>query len=258
MIPIRDQNPTTARPVLTIALIALNVLVFLREPITASNVEQTKFFYCHAAVPKEVFDNKPLGPITLRADTGAVVEISCPHKNVWFSIFYSMFLHGSILHIAGNMLYLWIFGNNIEDKLGRWRFLVFYFGAGLAATYAHSFVAGGASAGPPSLSAVTPMVGASGAIAGVLGAYLLLFPRARITTLIIFFFITSMEVPAYVLLGFWFVMQLLSGVASVGATASSGVAFFAHVGGFLAGMLLLLVLNPRRRAPPRALPPEFA
>lgn len=248
MIPIRDQNPTTTRPVLTIALIALNVFVFLREPIAASRIEQERFFFCNAAIPREVLDNKPLDGVRLEARGRAPVKISCPGKNVWFSIFYSMFLHGSILHIAGNMLYLWIFGNNIEDKLGRWRFALFYFGAGLAATYAHSIVAAaGGTGGAPSQSAITPMVGASGAVAGVLGAYLLLFPRARIT---------SMEVPAYVLLGFWFLLQLFSGVASVGASASGGVAFFAHVGGFVAGMLLLLLLRPRRLPP--AAPPHWA
>jgi membrane associated rhomboid family serine protease len=253
MIPLRDKNPTTTTPVLTIALIALNVFVFFREPIAGSDVQQTKYFFCNAAIPKEVLSGKPLDGVTLRTQQGAV-EIRCPHKNVWFSIFYSMFLHGGIVHIAGNMLFLWIFGNNVEDRLGRLRYLVFYFGAGLAATYTQSLVAAiGSAPGLPTQNELTPMVGASGAIAGVLGAYLLMFPRARVTTLVFFFFITVFDFPAYVVLGMWFVLQVFSGVASIGASASSGVAFFAHIGGFVAGMILLLILKPRREAP--AIPP---
>jgi membrane associated rhomboid family serine protease len=247
MIPIRDRNPTSRVAYLTIGLIAANVLVFLTEPITATRFAQAKFFFCKAAVPYEVLHGRQLTEIAR--------TFGCPGKNVWWSMVYSMFLHGGWLHIAGNMLFLWVFGNNIEDRLGPVKFLLLYFAAGFAATYAQSLVAGGLATFPTD-SARQPMVGASGAIAGVLGAYLLMFPRARVETLVIFFFISVVEMPAYVVLGVWFLLQVFSGVASVGATASTGVAFFAHIGGFLAGMILLTILRPRR-APP-ALPPTYA
>ena len=248
MIPIRDHNPTRTTSYLTISLIVANVLIFLTEPISATNVTQARFFFCKAAIPFEVLHGHQL--------TEIAQHYSCAGKNVWWSIVYSMFLHGGFLHIAGNMLFLWIFGNNIEDRLGRLKFLVLYFAAGFAATFAQSLVAGGLS-NVPTQSSIQPMVGASGAIAGVLGAYILLFPRARVDTLIIFFFITVVEVPAYVMIGVWFLLQVFSGVASVGATASSGVAFFAHIGGFIAGMILLGILRPRR-APPPEWPPSYA
>lgn len=240
MIPIRDRNPTHTTPYLTIAIIAINVLVFLSEPLFGSRLEQRRFFLCSAAIPWEVLHGQQVTEIG-RA-------FGCSGKNVWLSVIYSMFLHGGWLHIAGNMLYLWVFGNNIEDRLGRSKFILFYVGAGVVATLAQSFVAGGT--GEPTVASLTPMVGASGAVAGILGAYILLFPRARVETLVIFFFITWVEIPAVVLLGFWFMLQVLSGLASVGATASSGVAFFAHIGGFLAGMALLAILRPRAAPPP--------
>jgi membrane associated rhomboid family serine protease len=146
-----------------------------------------------------------------------------------------MFMHGGLFHIGGNMLYLWIFGNNVEDTLGHIRYLVFYFACGLAAALAQVAV------GPDSQ---VPMVGASGAVSGVLGAYLLLFPHARVTTVIIFgFFWRLARIPAVFVLGFWIVLQVLNGLGSFGA--SGGVAFFAHIGGFVAGMGLLFVLRPR-------------
>src|SRR5947209_7213851 len=159
-------------------------------------------------------------------------------------IFVSMFLHGGWLHLGGNMLYLWIFGDNIEDRLGHVRYLIFYLASGLAATLAH------AAANPASR---VPSIGASGAIAGVLGAYIVLFPKQRVTTLIpIFIFITVREIPAIFLLGFWIVMQLFFGAASMGGDLqrSGGVAYFAHIGGFAAGMVLITLLGGRR-PPPR-------
>ena len=239
MLPLRDNNPTRTTPVLTLALIAANVLVFFTEPLTGTRVAQARFFFCKAAIPYEVIHRTQL-PATLAI---------CPHKNIWVSIVYSMFLHGSFLHIAGNMLFLWVFGNNIEDRLGKPKFIAFYFLCGLAAVYAQSAVASIGQTGTllPFTPSTSPMVGASGAIAGVLGAYLLLYPRVRVTTLV--FYIVA-DVPAYLLLGFWFFLQVFSGVASVGATASSGVAFFAHIGGFVAGIALLAVLRPRPLPPP--------
>src|SRR5262249_5333618 len=156
-----------------------------------------------------------------------------------FTIFSSMFLHGSLFHIAGNMLYLWIFGNNVEDTLGHARFTLLYFLSGVAAALAQVVV--------DSESRV-PMIGASGAISGVLGAYLLLFPHANVATLLIFgFFWRVVNIPALFVLGFWMVVQIVSGLGSLGA--GGGVAWFAHIGGFLAGMALLLLL--RRRPKPR-------
>lgn len=140
-----------------------------------------------------------------------------------------MFIHGGFLHIAGNMLYLWIFGNNIEDATGRLRFLIFYLLCGVFAAYAHAYM---------NRDSVTPMIGASGAISGVLGAYLLLYPRARVVTLVFFgFYIRTVEVPAMAVLGFWFLLQFLNALLSRGSTG--GVAWYAHVAGFVAGMLLI-------------------
>src|SRR5438132_8830075 len=160
------------------------------------------------------------------------------------TMFVSMFLHGGWLHLGGNMLYLWVFGDNVEDRLGHGRYLFFYLACGLIATVAHAMM------NPTSR---VPSIGASGAIAGVLGAYIVLFPKQRVTTLIpIFIFVTVREVPAIFLLGFWIVMQLFFGAASMGGDLqrSGGVAYFAHIGGFVAGMILIMLLGGRR-APPR-------
>jgi membrane associated rhomboid family serine protease len=158
-----------------------------------------------------------------------------------FSIFSSMFLHGGLFHIGGNMLYLWIFGNNVEDTLGHGRFLVFYLAGGVAAAAAQTLV------GPESR---VPMIGASGAISGVLGAYIVLFPQASVLTLIIFgFFWRIVRIPALIVLGFWMVVQILNGLGSFGA--GGGVAWFAHIGGFFAGMALLPLIRPRSRSTAR-------
>jgi rhomboid family protein len=260
MIPIKDENPTRSTPYLTLLLIAINIVVFLTEPVLAGGrderehlINQFRYFACNAAIPYEVTHGRTVAEAVDRGVDFASTEEratviletrDCPHKSVWLSILKSMFLHGSILHIAGNMLFLWIFGNNVEDRLGKPKFVAFYLLAGLAATYAQSYVF------PTS---AVPLIGASGAIAGILGAYLLMFPRARIVTLVFFFFITWIVVPAWLMIGFWFLMQLVSGVGSV--SGSTGVAYMAHVGGFLAGMLLLLLLRPRAPEPPHvALP----
>ena len=161
-------------------------------------------------------------------------------------MFVSMFLHGSFLHIGANMLYLWIFGDNIEDRLGHVRYTIFYFLCGIIATLTHAI------ANP---SSTVPAIGASGAIAGVLGAYLILFPKARVTTLIpIFFFVTIREIPAVILLGLWFVLQLFSGVGSLGvrdAQDLGGVAYFAHIGGFVSGIILIVLMGGTRRRRPQ-------
>jgi len=155
------------------------------------------------------------------------------------TIFTSMFLHGGFLHLAGNMLYLWIFGNNVEDAMGHVRFLVFYLLCGVAAVYAQAL---------PNPESIVPMIGASGAISGVLGAYFLLFPHASVLTLVIFgFFWRVVRIPAIVVLGFWMIVQILNGLGSFGA--GGGVAWFAHIGGFFAGMGLILLFRPRPRTP---------
>jgi membrane associated rhomboid family serine protease len=269
MIPLRDHNPTSRPAIVVPSLVAINIGMFLFFQPTLRTagtdalereIVQSNFTACHASIPYEitrgelVLDGALRGEVTSRTGQiiaqaedgfartrGAGFATPCRDKNVWLSIITSMFMHGGFLHIAGNMLFLWVFGNNIEDRLGRLRFILFYLLAGAAATYAQAAV---------NPSSVIPLIGASGAVAGVLGAYLVLYPRARVTTLVIFFFITAVEVPAVLLLGAWFVLQLFQGVGSVAGDAG-GVAYFAHIGGFIAGVLLLGIFRLRRAARPR-------
>lgn len=258
MLPLKDYNPTSTRSIVVPVIVAINVIVFLFwQPFTIGTAtrqqlaEQTVFFTCHASIPYELSHLQTLANSPPPQDSAAakdeliqqdreVERQLCPHKNVWLSILYTMFLHGSLLHIGGNMLFLWIFGNNIEDRLGKVKFVIFYLLCGLIATYAQTLV---------SPSSGVPQIGASGAIAGVLGAYIVLFPRARVRTLFFFFFIFFFDVPAVFLLGAWFLLQLLQGVGP--ASTNGGVAYMAHVGGFVAGMVLLYVFRPRNTAPPR-------
>jgi membrane associated rhomboid family serine protease len=262
MLPIRDANPARRTPFVTYALIALNVAAFvLWQPTFASGdaaAEQQLFFLCRASVPWEVSNgtNLATGGADARAalddiyiDAAAVQQVlrqECPDKSPPVSIVVSMFLHGGWLHLLGNMLFLWIFGNNVEDRMHHVPYLAFYLLGGLAA-FGLQFVLDTASA--------VPTLGASGAIAAVLGAYLFLFPGARVTTLVIFFFITLVELPAVVVLGLWFVLQFFSGVGDLGGDVNGGVAYWAHVGGFAFGFLVAAALLRRRRtvvrAPPR-------
>lgn len=217
MIPLRSSERTYSPATVTLVIIALNVLVFLYELSLQTG-------YSPRALNRFI------------AYYGIV-----PDRLHWTSLLTSMFIHGGFLHIAGNMWFLWIFGRSIEDLIGHVRFLVFYLLCGVAAGFIHVIV----NAGSP-----VPTIGASGAIAGVMGAYLIKFPRARIVTLIlIIVFITTIEIPAAFLLLYWFVIQFFSGVGSVGySQASSGdVAWFAHVGGFLAGMALIMTMPTRPR-----------
>lgn len=217
MIPLKDRNPTRGIPFVTIALIAVNIVVFLYEISLGEGLEL--FFQHFGAVPRSVVSSLTPG----RFLPGAV-----------FPLLTSMFVHGGWLHLIGNMLYLWVFGDNVEEKLGRFRFLLFYVVCGLAASSLHVIV--------DPLSAI-PMVGASGAISGVLGAYMVMFPRARVVTLIpIFVFLQVAELPALVVLGFWFVMQFFNGVLSLGYAAGGmgGVAWWAHIGGFICGLALVV------------------
>jgi rhomboid family protein len=226
--PLKDHNPTSRTPVITIALVAINVFVFIYELTLgkALGVVVTGF----GLVPYEITHMTDL----VGAAYGPIVQTPGP-PFIPLTLITSMFLHGSFMHIFGNMLYLWIFGNNVEDLMGRFRFIVFYLGCGIAAGLTQVLV---------SPMSTTPTVGASGAIAGVLGAYLVAFPRARVLTAVFFFiFVRLIEVPAYVLLVLWFVMQSFQGVASLGARElSGGVAWWAHIGGFVSGILGLTVL----------------
>jgi membrane associated rhomboid family serine protease len=219
MIPLHDDVPTARRPWVTYGLIGTCVLVYLWE-IGRTDRELAEVFYTLGFVPALL-----LGEVELAPGTAAV------HSAV--ALVTSMFLHGGFLHLAGNMLYLWIFGNNVEDAMGRSRFLAFYLLCGISAALAQ---------GVQDPSSMVPMVGASGAIGGVLGAYLLLHPHARVLALVplgIIFF--TVRIPAYVVLGLWFVFQLIAGGAAGGA--EGGVAYWAHIGGFAAGMVLLFVFK---------------
>jgi membrane associated rhomboid family serine protease len=226
MIPLRDDNPRRTTPWVNYILVGLNLVAFVWQVSLGEQLQQT--LYNIAFIPARFWL-----PGNWLADL--------------FTIMVSMFLHGSLMHIGSNMLYLWIFGDNIEDRLGHFRYLLFYLLCGVGATIAHAYF---------SPASRIPAIGASGAIAGVLGAYLILFPRARIMTLIpIIFIITIREIPAVFILGFWFVLQLFSGVGSLGVTDAQdmgGVAYFAHIGGFVLGMMLIAPfggLRKRRRVP---------
>jgi membrane associated rhomboid family serine protease len=224
VIPIRDTIRSRTAPVVTVALVVVNVLVFLHEIALGPYVE--RFVYAYGLIPRRFvyWPGDPLDPQRL------------------LPLFTSMFWHGGWLHLISNMLYLWIFGDNVEDRLGHLRFLLFYVAAGAAAGLTHVVL------GPTS---TLPTVGASGAIAGVLGAYLVTFPRSRILTLIpIFIFPWFVEIPAIIYLVFWFLMQLLAGIGSLGmAVETGGVAVWAHVGGFVAGVVLMKLMQPPRHRP---------
>lgn len=213
MIPLRDSQPSHSFPVVTIGIIAVNVLAFLYE-VSLDRFSLNAFLMVHGIVP-------------------ARFEFS--------DVFVSMFLHGGWLHLIGNMWFLWIFGDNVEDILGHGKYALFYLACGAVAALAHVLF------NPESR---VPTVGASGAIAGVMGAYLVKFPHSRIVTLVPFFvFLTTVEIPAAIILLYWLVIQIFSGVGTIGYShlQEGGVAWFAHVGGFLAGMALIFLLRPRER-----------
>lgn len=256
MIPLSDHNPVSRRAILVPLLIVANVLVFvfLQPSFGGSEetraIKQLEFNVCNASIPYEVIHQETLAdadPGNVDAFGRAVGEHQrqeCPNKSVWVSILASLFFHGGLLHLGFNMLFLWVFGNNIEDRLGIPVFAAFYVVSGVAATFAQSL------ATPDS---TVPLIGASGAIAGILGAYLVLYPRARIRTLLLFIFITVADLPAIVVLGLWFVLQVFQGVGPGGV--SDNVAYLAHVGGFVTGMLLILPF--RARLAPRRTPLEW-
>ena len=219
MIPLKDENPTETFPFVTILFIVMNAAVFAYEMFLGeTNIEP--FVRTMAVVPVEI-------------GRGLAVR-------EYPTLLTSLFLHGGLLHLLGNMLYLWIFGNNIEDALGHFRFILFYLLCGALASVTHIVL---------NASSNVPVIGASGAISGVLGAYLILYPRARVLTLVpLFFFIRIIRLPAFVIIGMWIVFQIVQGLPSLAAdSAGGGVAWFAHIGGFFAGIALLpLFIRPRQ------------
>ena len=245
MIPISDSDLARRRlPVVNVGLLALNTLVFLYE--FAFIGDETRFVYTFGLIPVELTSGEDFKvlcatPSLFGCPPQNVLDISTPGAT-WITLFTSMFIHGGPLHIGSNMLYLWVFGDNIEDMLGHIPYLILYLIAGLAAAGAQIMV---------DTQSQVPMVGASGAIAGVLGAYLVLHPRSRIRTLVIFYFITVIRIPAVLLLGFWFFLQFFSGLGSL-AAEGGGVAYWAHIGGFAMGGAVIgvywLLIGRRPRA----------
>jgi membrane associated rhomboid family serine protease len=247
VIPLHDDNPTGRIAFVTIALIAVNVFVYIfLQPHSGvdsrlGTSRDTAFTLEHAAIPCELRQGEPLTVAEAnRGQCAAVFQADSPEifpgKNVWLAVLESMFLHGSILHLAGNMLFLWIFGNNVEEHFGHVGYLIFYFVAGAAAMGAHYIADTGST---------QPVIGASGAIAGVMGAYLVLWPRARVLTLVALLFFLPLYLPAGILLAIWFGTQFITAF-----NPNSGVAWLAHVGGFVAGAAIALALRPLL-GPPR-------
>ncbi|MBE9034817.1 rhomboid family intramembrane serine protease [aff. Roholtiella sp. LEGE 12411] len=213
MFPLYDENPTRTTPYFTYGLIGMNILVFLHE-VSLSNEQLEQFFQLYAVVPR---------------------ELTTDLSGEWITLITSQFLHGGWWHLISNMIFLWVFGNNIEDRLGHFKYLIFYLACGALAAACQWFIG---------IDSAIPSLGASGAISGVLGAYIIRFPHARITTLIFLgFFVTTISVPALVMIGIFFVQNVISGLASLQAAAnmsveSGGVAYWAHIGGFVFGMIL--------------------
>jgi membrane associated rhomboid family serine protease len=211
--PLYDDNPTRITPYFTYGLIGMNVLIFIHQ-LSLSNAQLNFFFNQYAVVPQQL-------------TTNLAVE--------WTTLFTSQFLHGGWWHLISNMVFLWVFGNNIEDRLGHLKYLIFYLTCGALAAACQWFIG---------MSSMIPSLGASGAISGVLGAYLIRFPQARVTTLIFLgFFVTTISIPAMILIGVFFIQNLISGLASLGTAANmsvetGGVAYWAHIGGFVFGMIL--------------------
>ena len=255
MIPLRDENPTRRFPFVTVAIIAACAgIYFFVQPVGQASLtpqnprgqllEDYRFNLENAAIPCEIVTGRPLTveeiERTVRGDATACADDPgsqplFPAKNVFLAIAYSMFLHGSLLHLGGNMLFLWVFGNNIEDTRRVVQYILFYVAAGVVATATHIAL---------QPSSTVPLVGASGAIAGVMGAYLVLFPRVPIRTLIIFFFIMFRDIEARWLLGLWFLSQFF-------VNPNAGVAWAAHVGGFVFGVLVGIAWRPRRPRNPQ-------
>ena len=223
MIPIRDRNPSGTFPFVTVSIIALNILVFVFEVSLGQGLDS--FLFQFGVVPIKVYYSTDI------PDSNII--------NTYFPFLSFMFLHGGFVHLISNMWFLWIFGDNVEDRLGRIKFVIFYLICGIGSAIVHVYF--------NSQSGV-PCVGASGAIAGVLGAYMVTFPRARVLVLIPLFIVWQMiELPAIIVLGFWFLIQFFSGTASISSTHGGGVAWWAHIGGFVLGVILIKLFPKSRR-----------
>jgi membrane associated rhomboid family serine protease len=222
VIPLRDNIPSYRTPIVTVGLIAANILVYVNQLMLPPQ-EAVQFVHLYGLIPLEISGG----------------DLLVPHPvPLYATVFTSMFVHGGLFHLGGNMLYLWIFGDNVEDRIGRLKFLIFYLLSGLAAAATQIWT---------DPASKIPMVGASGAISGVLGAYLFLFPHARVLTLIpLGFFYRLVEVPALIVLGFWIIVQVLNGVGTLGVQVG-GVAWFAHIGGFVAGLGMIVLLSGGRK-----------
>jgi len=219
MFPYKDDNPTKSFPSVTIGIIVLNIVVFILQVLSSGDGQRIVFAY--GAIPHNIVSLESTQPI-----------------HPFLTIFTSMFMHGGLFHIFGNMLYLWIFGNNIEDRIGHFRFIIFYLFCGIIAAFSHTLAAADSN---------VPMIGASGAVSGVLGAYLLLFPYARVHTVIFLgFFVQTVQIPALIVIGFWAIIQIVNGLITQGLLNQGGVAWFAHVGGFIAGLVTIKLWLPRR------------
>lgn len=229
MFPISDDNPRRHKlPYINIALIAINILVFLYE-LGLRGVDQDLFFFRYGLIPTQLVHDPLSGNAFLLGRQ--LFESEIPS---WATLFTSMFIHGGVLHILGNMVFLWVFGDNIEDRMGHVPYLVFYIAMGVVAAFAQVAI---------NVNSEVPTIGASGAIAGVLGAYLVLYPFRQVRTLVIFFLITFVRLPAALLLGFWIILQFFNGVLAISTVQSGGVAYWAHIGGFVGGMVVVAVLN---------------
>jgi membrane associated rhomboid family serine protease len=216
MLPLKDDLRSHTRPIVTYVLLGINIIVFFYEVSLGSHLND--FIQVYGATPYNIFYRGGLSS--------------------YMTIFSSMFIHANVMHIFGNMLFLWIFADNIEDRMGHVKFVIFYLVCGIAAVLLHGVTA---------MNSQVPMVGASGAISGVLGAYILLYPKARILALIPFgFFLRAMYLPSVIFLGIWFLYQFLFGVSTIGAKGG-GVAYFAHIGGFIAGLLLALPFKRKKQ-----------
>jgi membrane associated rhomboid family serine protease len=256
VIPVHDVNPVRRTPWVTYLLIAANVVVFLLTPAAKSTgvesvslgelCRQEAFYDRYAAIPRELTENRQL-PEVPTGETGVgdrgpgcIVERPPYHKVPALSVLYSLFLHGGWLHLLGNMLFLWVFGNNIEDRFGHLRYLIFYLMCGYVAAYGFSLF---------SHDSTQPLIGASGAVSGVLGAYLVLFPRARVWSLVPFLLFIPMRLPAWFVLGLWFALQWVYSVGYAVSEAGS-VAYLAHVFGFVFGLFAAIPMLRRKRPYP--------
>jgi membrane associated rhomboid family serine protease len=220
VIPLHDDNPTRITPFFTYGLIGMNIFIFLYEA-SLSDAQLEQFFQLYAVIPQQFTASL----------TGGLVNQTFPE---WGTLFSSQFLHGGWWHLISNMIYLWVFGNNIEDRLGHLKYLIFYLACGAGAALAQWFI---------SMNSAIPSLGASGAIAGILGAYIIRFPQAKVLSLVFLgFFVTTIRIPALIIIGFFFIQNIIAGLASLQSSAmtleSGGVAYWAHIGGFAFGVIL--------------------